>query len=167
MAKPRRTLVTLCIYFSSGIVVVVALLWILMILSLPGSPRELAHPLPLAPGFVLKIEDTVLPAQIEKAFFVSSHGGWHGDGIDITAYRIRFDIATAVSALEGMTPALGWSERLARDTPITEFDRLFPEEFRPQHNDRLRFGAEAPRARSREYYINVRRATVYVVEHTF
>jgi hypothetical protein len=141
---------------------------LLAVRGINGTPVEVAEPVELPPDYVLKIEGRNMEAVVEKAFCASSHGGWHGDGTDVTAYQIKIrDLPRFLEKLKENTPGYSWKDERAEFSSIAGISRLFPDNFRPIPDERLLHGRPADGPATAEYYFNRRRSILYIVINTF
>lgn len=148
--------------------VLVATAQILLVRVFSDAPHQISREVSLPADFVLKIEGQTIRVSLERAFFASSHGGLHGDGTAVTAYRIATeDISTLVDAMKQNTPQFTWGERAARTTSFSHFEKLLPDSFRAAPDALLLHAQPGSGLLVTEYYIDQRRATLYVVSNTF
>jgi hypothetical protein len=135
-----------------------------MFALLSEAPREVAHAIVLPPGYAYVVGEDRYRMPVEKAFFASWHGGWHGDGEDVTAYKLAPGQSMAVvAALKAEHADYQWEEPLAGHALIGHMWHLFPSGFRPDTKARLVHGVTTTGPLMRAYYIDAARDVLFVV----
>jgi hypothetical protein len=100
----------------------------------------------------------------EKAFFASAYGGWHGDGSEMTAYKVRSaDVPLLLAALRRKYPNFSWEERFVPHSDVGYLAKQMPPEFRPAETTRLLHGVAADGARRLEYYFDRQLEVLFAV----
>jgi hypothetical protein len=148
--------------------VVVLVASIVFVNALSGDMVRTAYAVKLPPDFVYPVGAGTAQVHVEKAFFASAYGGWHGDGSEMTAYKIRSsDVSALLAGLKAKFPDYRWEEREAAYSPVSYLAQQVPVEFRPAEKARLLLGAPADGVALSEYYFDRRLEVLFVVSHRF
>lgn len=127
-------------------------------------PMKIARPVAPPPNNVYPLSSTGYAARVEKAFFASWHDGFHGDGEDVTAYKIvSADTAGLIAALQREHPDFRWREERAEYSLIHHLAGLFPVDFRWSPDALLICGDSATDSYTRVYYVDWRQNVLFVV----
>jgi hypothetical protein len=153
---------------AGGCVLALLAAWAAFVNALSGDSVRIARAVELPSDFVLLNDSSGGSVRAEKAFFASAHGGWHGDGSEMTAYKIRSaDVATLLAGLKAKHPDYRWGERLALYSTIAYLAAQIPAEFRPGENARLWHGEPQLEEAAQEYYFDRQLEVLFVVNHRF
>ena len=128
-----------------------------------GRMVRTAHAEKLPPNFVyMKTGASSVP--VEKAYFASAYGGWHGDGSEMTAYKIRSaDVPALLTGLRTKYSAYRWEEHRALHSDVWYLAKQVPAEFRPADNARLLHGMPGDGSGWLEFYFDRQLEVLFVV----
>lgn len=134
---------------------------LLMLRLFSGSSREIAREIPAG--------TTAYPISISRAFEASSHGGWHGDGTSLSAYRFPASQSPALlAALKEREPGYVWREIKADFNSLGDLKSLLPRDFLPSSGrSMIMEGRPAEGPPYREYVICPSEGLFYSIRHQF
>jgi hypothetical protein len=126
--------------------------------------QVLAQRVPLSPGYAFRTGESGHATPVEQAFFASSHGGWHGDGEDVTAYKVSHDaLASLIATLRAELPGYEWADELPDHSVIAHLLAVLPPTLRPRSGIPWLCGRPVGEAPLRYYYVDREHAVLMVV----
>jgi hypothetical protein len=131
--------------------------------------KESVSETPVTSALMSSMQAAGFPITVTRAVSASSHGGLHGDGQSLIAYRYPPQESDAlIAALQQKHPNFSWieerSEFVARYSPWT----LLPRELRPEGVSSVFYvGRPKDSMPLQEYVVDRVRGVLYVVSNTF
>lgn len=164
MKRPYQTWL-----FSGLTVIAVAAIGLILVLrSVDGGRQEMAQEIEITASFASDLRLAGFPITIERGFSASSHGGWHGDGTSVTAYKFPTrEVPALREALEKKFPMYAWIESTSQLTAIASLQHLFPAELVPAPQAQLLHGRPAEGIPFDECFLDESKAILYLVSNTF
>ena len=164
----NRTAKTL-IYAAAALCIAVFVAALLFYRALLPEDHESVSETPMTSEFTDSMRAAGFPIAITRAVSASSHGGWHGDGQSLTAYRYPpHESVALIAALQQKHPEFSWSE--TRSEFVTRYSpwTLLPREMQPGSSSSVLFtGRPKEGAPTREYVVDRSRGTLYIVSNQF
>lgn len=140
--------------------------WVGVMKAFSGDMVRATYPQKLPPDYVYPGLGESL-VRVEKGFFASAYGGWHGDGSEMLAYKIRpSDIPALEAGLKTKYPAYRWDEVIVRYSTVWYLAKQVPAEFRPAENARMLRGAPEGTA-FQECYLDRQRGLFFFVSNRY
>ena len=131
--------------------------------------KESVSETPVTSAFTSSMQAAGFPITVTRAVSASSHGGLHGDGQSLIAYRYSpQESAALIAAVQQKHPDFFWvetrSEFVARYSPWT----LLPRELQPDSGASMLYvGRPKEGLPMQEYVVDRVRGVLYVVSNTF